>query len=69
MIGINDIKNEVFTIANVSELKNFADKVKVGGLHMRSLDRDKPCENKTSIHLCSGINTQKYFDFTKTFLK
>ncbi|WP_338634924.1 hypothetical protein [Spirobacillus cienkowskii] len=69
MIGINDIKNEVFTIANVSELKSFADKVNIGGLHMWSLDRDKPCNNKSSIHFCSGINTQKYFDFTKTFLK
>lgn len=43
MIGVNDVVENVFTVADAETLVKGARKLKLAGLHYWSLDRDKPC--------------------------
>ncbi|SCK55796.1 chitinase [Streptomyces sp. WMMB 322] len=58
MIGVNDVKGEVFRPEDAAELRKFADRKKLGGLSMWSATRDKPCPggpNSKAQATCSGI--------------
>ncbi|SCK31663.1 chitinase [Streptomyces sp. WMMB 714] len=43
MIGVNDVKVEVFRPEDATELRKFAEKKGLGGLSMWSATRDRPC--------------------------
>ena len=68
MIGVNDIKTEVFTLANANNLRLFAKEYKLGSMHFWSLERDNPCLQSKLTKSCSGILTQKY-EFIEIFNK
>ncbi|MGW2633873.1 chitinase [Streptomyces chattanoogensis] len=58
MIGVNDVKGEVFTTADAAQLKRFADAKGLGRLSMWSLTRDKPCLHggqAKALATCSSI--------------
>jgi chitinase len=58
MLGVNDIKGEVFTVRDAAELAAFARDKGLGGLSMWSADRDRPCEGgamETAATHCSGV--------------
>ena len=65
MIGVNDVRTEVFSPADAAELRNFAEEKGLGGLSMWSATRDKPCphgENSRALATCSSItNTTNEF--------
>ncbi|APJ02572.1 hypothetical protein [Silvanigrella aquatica] len=67
MIGLNDIKGEVFTLDNAKKLKGFENLVSLGALHFWSLERDKPCNLKKVSPTCSGISKQKNYEFSEIF--
>ena len=50
MIGVNDIKTEIFTLDDAKKLNNFAINKKIGGIHYWSLERDKPCKKRKLIY-------------------
>lgn len=43
MIGINEVKGEVFTLDDAKELNVYAKKMGLKGIGMWSLDRDRLC--------------------------
>lgn len=57
MIGVNDVRAEVFTLADAAQVTAFARARGVRLLSMWSLDRDKACANAMQVLLpdCSGI--------------
>jgi hypothetical protein len=59
MIGVNDVKGEVFKPQDARELRKFAAEKKLAGLSMWSGTRDQPCPdgpNTTAQAACSGIS-------------
>ncbi len=64
MIGVNDVKEEVFTIENANELVAFAKEKKIGLLSMWSITRDKQCDKPTTFAQanCSSIDQGSYAD-------
>ncbi|WSB69896.1 chitinase [Streptomyces decoyicus] len=58
MIGVNDVKAEVFRPDDAAELKRFAEKKGLGRLSMWSVTRDKACPGgakPTAMATCSSI--------------
>jgi chitinase len=68
MIGTNDTKPEVFTLANAKELLDYAKTHHAGRISMWSLNRDKRCTQTTTSAspVCSGIS-QEPFAFSSIF--
>ncbi|MGY3803957.1 chitinase [Pigmentibacter ruber] len=68
MIGLNDVRSENFTLIDAYNLTIFAKQNNLGGLHMWSVSRDKPCSvNYVSIN-CSSLNNQKSnYEYMKIF--
>ncbi|MEV6564801.1 chitinase [Streptomyces kronopolitis] len=65
MIGVNDVKGEIFTPGDAAELKTFARQKGLGRLSMWSATRDKPCPEGANIQAqatCSstGKNTNEF---------
>lgn len=70
MIGVNDVKAEVFRPGDAVELKKFAEEKGLGGLSMWSATRDKPCPggaNVTAQATCSSIGKSTNA-FVKAFI-
>lgn len=67
MIGINDVKREIFSIADARELVAYARDKQLGMLGMWQLTRDAKCRRKlaTTQPRCSGV-AQKRWQFAKT---
>ncbi|MYN08120.1 glycosyl hydrolase [Pseudoduganella aquatica] len=57
MIGVNDVVENVFTMADMDAMARGARKLKLAGLHFWSVDRDTPCrsEVKGADAACSGM--------------
>lgn len=57
MIGVNDVVENVFTMADMDTMARGARKLKLAGLHFWSVDRDTPCrtEVKGADAACSGM--------------
>ncbi|OEV11852.1 chitinase [Streptomyces nanshensis] len=69
MIGVNDVKGEVFRPDDAAELRKFAEEKEMGGLSMWSAGRDTPCPggaNAKAQATCSGL-TEKAGTFAKAF--
>ncbi|NCY17925.1 MAG: hypothetical protein EBX39_14435 [Actinobacteria bacterium] len=68
MIGLNDVRSENFTLIDAYNLTIFAKQNNLGGLHMWSVSRDKPCSiDYVSIN-CSSLNNQKSnYEYMKIF--
>ncbi|WP_161597526.1 chitinase [Fluviispira multicolorata] len=68
MIGYNDVRPEVFTLADAEQVYNYAQAKGIGLLSFWSVNRDQACESGNVSGVCSGIPTQKTFDFSRKFL-
>jgi hypothetical protein len=68
MIGVNDTTTEVFQLANVAEVVNFAKANGVGMLGFWSIGRDRACSGGTPqpSPVCSGVSQQP-FQFARGF--
>ncbi|MGW4052225.1 cellulose binding domain-containing protein [Streptomyces sp. NPDC004779] len=69
MIGVNDVVSEVFTVADATQLVDFAQSKGIGWLSMWSSTRDKQCAAGAVNHAdatCSSI-LQQPLAFTKAF--
>jgi len=69
MIGVNDVATEVFTVADATQLADFAKTKHLAWLAMWSGTRDKACEGGAKTYAdatCSSI-VQQPLDFTRAF--
>ncbi|WP_441245899.1 glycoside hydrolase family 18 protein [Kitasatospora sp. McL0602] len=69
MIGVNDVSTEVFTVADATQLADFARTKHLGWLAMWSGTRDKACDGGAKPYAdatCSSI-AQQPLDFTRAF--
>lgn len=67
MIGVNDVKNEIFTVEDAAQLVRFAETKGLARLSMWSATRDKQCAGGTQASasaICSSIE-QDALAFTK----
>ncbi|MBA5689469.1 glycosyl hydrolase [Rugamonas apoptosis] len=57
MIGVNDVRENVFTLADARTVARGAQRMKLAGLHFWSLDRDTPCAAPAggAEATCSGL--------------
>jgi chitodextrinase len=71
MIGVNDVSSEVFTIADVDTVVNYAVAQGMAGVHFWSLDRDTPCAGGggTASPICNSVNGTTPLQYTKRFLQ
>ena len=69
MIGMNDVKTEVFTLADAKQVLTFGQNKQLGLLSFWSLNRDNPCPTSTTVQLkCSSSPDQKQaYEFTNIF--
>ena len=60
MIGVNDLPNEIFTLADASALAAFAGSTGVGQLHYWVFNRDRACDapSKEAQNDCSGVEQE-----------
>jgi hypothetical protein len=67
MIGINDVQQEIFTLADASKLVDYARSAGLGMLSMWQLARDSECSQPTTTTQldCSGVSQQPW-EFSKT---
>ena len=68
MIGVNDVSNENFSVANVDAITSYAVNNGLAGLHFWSLDRDNPCNQTTASPTCNSVPSSTRLQFTKRFL-
>jgi chitinase len=71
MIGVNDVDNETFTLADAAEVRTFAEEKGIAWVSMWSTFRDQRCENGNSnqndaLTNCSGVD-QSSGAFGKAF--
>ncbi|WP_314172633.1 chitinase [Streptomyces winkii] len=69
MIGVNDVKGEVFQPDDAARLRKFAEEKEMGGLSMWSATRDKPCPggpDSKAQAACSGVG-KRAGQFTEEF--
>jgi len=69
MIGMNDVKTEIFTLKDAQQTLTFAQQKKIGMISMWSLNRDHPCPTATSVQLkCSStVDQTKDYQFSGVF--
>ncbi len=69
MIGDNDVRDEIFSLADASTLLTFAQQNKLRALHIWSFDRDTKCSPTTSSAsaTCNNSNVGD-FDFSNIFI-
>ena len=69
MIGLNDLKTELFSLTDAKQLAGFAVQQGLGLLSMWSLNRDHPCADNSNVQLkCSSSPDQTTeFAFTLAF--
>jgi chitinase len=68
MIGGNDATDEIFTIANIATMSNWAKANGIAGVHFWSLDRDKDCALGYASATCNSYGTAGTWGFTNGFL-
>ncbi|QFY43185.1 cellulose-binding protein [Candidatus Methylospira mobilis] len=68
MIGVNDVSSEIFSLANVDSMTQWAISNQLAGLHFWSLDRDTPCSQSTASSTCSSVPSVSTLGYTNRFI-
>ena len=69
MIGMNDVRANIFTLQDAQALASFVRSSNLGGLHFWSLNRDGPCDKQyqNAVSTCSSLEELRKLDFTNAF--
>lgn len=67
MIGMNDITDEVFSLADADTMMAFVKTNGLAGAHFWSLDRDNDCQLTYASSTCNSFNAGGLLGFTKRF--
>ena len=68
MIGLNDVTDEVFSLADNTTMIKWARANGIAGVHFWSVDRDAPCDLTSASPICSGTNNTAWA-YTNQFIK
>lgn len=60
MIGVNDVRSEVFSLDDARSLIAFAKAKQLGLVSFWAIQRDVPCSGALDLVLCSGAQTSNY---------
>lgn len=70
MIGKNSMPNEIFTLTDVDNLREFAKEKNIHHLSMWSINRDHPCAYSHVSPTCTSNNLQtEDYEFAKRFMR
>lgn len=68
MIGVNDVASELFTVADIDTVVDYATSHGLAGVHYWSLDRDTACSNTHASPTCNSVPGTTTLEYTKRFL-
>lgn len=68
MIGMNDVTDEVFSLADVDIVSAFAKQNGLAGVHFWSVDRDNDCQLTYASATCNSTGGAGTLGYTKRFL-
>ncbi len=68
MIGTNDDVAEIFTLADVDTVSQFAKANRLAGVHHWSFDRDTDCPRGAASATCNSVGNAGMLGYTKRFL-
>ncbi len=68
MIGVNDVSDELFSLADTDTLVNWALTNQLAGVHFWSVDRDTPCSQASASPTCSSVAAVPVWGWTNRFL-
>ena len=68
MIGVNDVNDELFSLADADTIVNWALANQLAGVHFWSLDRDNPCGQRSAAPTCSSVAEVPVWGWTQRFL-
>lgn len=67
MIGVNDVTDELFSLANTDTMVAWALGNGLAGVHFWSVDRDTPCNQSHASPICSSVPTVPAWGWTHRF--
>ena len=68
MIGMNDVTDEVFSLADADTVSAFAKQSGLAGVHLWSVDRDNDCQLTYASATCNSTGGAGTLGYTKRFL-
>jgi hypothetical protein len=69
MIGVNDVTDELFSLADTDTMVAWALSNQLAGLHFWSVDRDTPCSQTSASPTCSSVASVPVWGWTHRFLQ
>lgn len=67
MIGVNDVRDELFSLQDTDVLVQWARSKGIAGLHFWSLDRDTPCAQAYASPICSSVSSVPTWGWASRF--
>lgn len=69
MIGVNDVSDELFSLADTDTMVAWAVSNQLAGVHFWSVDRDTPCTQATASSTCSSVATVPVWGWTNRVIQ
>ena len=67
MIGVNDVTDELFSLADTDTMLAFVKSNQLAGVHFWSVDRDTPCSQASASPTCSSVPAVPVWGWTNRF--
>ena len=67
MIGVNDVRDELFSLEDTDMMIEWAKANQLAGVHFWSVDRDTPCNQANASPICSSVTTVPAWGWTQRF--
>ena len=68
MIGVNDVRDELFSLQDTDTMVEWARSNHLAGVHFWSVDRDTPCSQSSASPICSSVPTVPAWEWTQRFI-
>ena len=68
MIGVNDVRDELFSLQDTDTLLTWARTNHLAGVHFWSVDRDTPCDQAYASPICSSVANVPAWGWTQRFI-
>ena len=68
MIGVNDVRDELFSLQDTDTLVSWAKSNQLAGVHFWSVDRDTPCSQAYASPICSSVSNVPTWGWTQRFI-
>jgi len=67
MIGVNDVRDELFSLEDTDKMIEWAIANGLAGVHFWSVDRDTPCTQESASPICSSVPAVPAWGWTRQF--